>query len=232
MSLLEINITTEEITATRELTTHDCVEESVNTTQDPSKSFNLVRITWVTLTSLLIFTIGMLGNVTTIYIYARSKKLRRNKVFELVLAAFDVYALLVLLPIYAVDVARNEGLSKYFSLAIASCAHSYHITILCSTICRYVAVYHPFKFNTFFQKWGPRFTTVISIVTMVMFTRTLTVVVIFNVRSIHTFVDIILLTVASFTCTAILFVAIIIRLKETQRCECGAAYRRQQVSGW
>ena len=30
------------------------------------------RLTWVVMTSLLIFTIGMLGNVTTIYIYTIS----------------------------------------------------------------------------------------------------------------------------------------------------------------
>ena len=53
------------------------------------------RLTWVVMTSLLIFTIGMLGNVTTIYIYTRSKKLRRNKVFELILAGINLYALSV-----------------------------------------------------------------------------------------------------------------------------------------
>ena len=58
-----------------------------------TKDIDWFRLTWVVMTSLLIFTIGMLGNVTTIYIYTRSKKLRRNKVFELILAVFDVFAL-------------------------------------------------------------------------------------------------------------------------------------------
>ena len=37
-----------------------------------TKDIDWFRLTWVVMTSLLIFTIGMLGNVTTIYIYTIS----------------------------------------------------------------------------------------------------------------------------------------------------------------
>ena len=137
-----------------------------------------------------------------------------NKVFELVLAAFDVYALLVLLPIFATDLVRN-GPGNYFGLAISACAHSYHITILCSTVCRYVAVYHPFKFNTFFDKWRPYMLGLILAVTVLMFSRTLLLAEILEVeRSNLYYIDITLLTVTSFSATAVLFTVIVIKLKK------------------
>ena len=99
--------------------------------------FDWFRLTLVVMTSLLIFTIGMLGNVTTIYIYTRSKKLRRNKVFELILAGIDIYALLVPLGILSYDVYKDrKGFSSLYVTCASPASHGYYITILFSTIWR------------------------------------------------------------------------------------------------
>ena len=136
-------------------------------------SLDPVRVVWITMTSLLIFVFGMLGNVITVYIYTRSKKLRQKKVFELILATLDIYALFVLLPIFTLDLyaGKDELLSLNFSLAIPVAGQSYYVTILCSTICRYVAVYHPFSFNIFIEKWRMRFVVIICFVTLLAFGR-------------------------------------------------------------
>ena len=192
------------------------INDDVTTSQ--TRNLDPVRATWIGMTSLLIFTIGMLGNVTTIYIYTRSKKLRRNKVFELILATIDLYALLVLLPIFSIDVYYGEYVSKQFNVAIATCAHNYYITILCSTICRYVAVYHPFKFNLFFDKWRPRFMGIIAVATVAFSTRTLVVSAIFKVKeSVIYFLDIMLTTTISFVSIAVLFILIIVKLKKQNK---------------
>ena len=60
-------------------------------------SVDLFRATWTIMTSLIVFVFGMVGNVTILYIYSRGRELRHSKVFELILAAFDIYALVVLL---------------------------------------------------------------------------------------------------------------------------------------
>ena len=171
------------------------------------------RLTWITMTSLLIFVFGMIVNVTTVYIYTRSKKLRQNKIFELILAAFDIYALLVLLPIFTFDLYANEGLSVYFSLAISAVIISYYVTILCSTICRYVAVYHPFSFKAFFKKWRMRFVVIIYVTAALFFIRNLVLRAILKVAvSPVYFIDIILLSSVCFISIAVLFIFIIAKL--------------------
>ena len=137
-------------------TTSDEIEEEEVEMND----LDHLELTWIAMTSLIIFVLGMLGNVITGYIYTRSKVLRRKKVFELILAAIDIYALCVLLPIFTFDLYANEGLSVYFSLAMSVNGHSYYTTILCSTICRYVAVYHPLKAKIFIEKWRMRFESI------------------------------------------------------------------------
>ena len=130
-------------------------EKDKTATINTNPDLDLTRITWITTTSLLIFTVGMLGNVTTIYIFTRSKKVRQTKVFELLLAAFDVYALTFYL-ISADFFVYHEKLNGEFVVVSMFCFHGYYTTILCSTVCRYVAVFHPFKYNEFIRKWRPR----------------------------------------------------------------------------
>ena len=199
----------EQLGATTQTSTSDCVDNPTT-----NNSADTLRTTWVCITSLLIFTIGMLGNVTTIYIYTRSKKLRRNKVFELILSAFDVYALLVVLPTATFDVYRDDGLSNHTRYFISPCSHSYYITILCSTICRYVAVCHPFKFNSFFDIWRSRFVFIILAVCVVIFTRTFVLVEVLRVdgTSRAYFADLFILTCVSFTAITVLYIILVVRL--------------------
>ena len=82
-------------------------------------------------TAHLLIVFGMLGNVTTVYIYTRSRELRHKKVFELILAAFDIYALFVVLPVVSIDLYEDDGISVYSIVTSSICAHSYYITILC-----------------------------------------------------------------------------------------------------
>ena len=71
--------------------TEESVEKNTITFETTTSPYlDLFRATWITMTSLLILILGMLGNIATVYIYTRSKKLRQNKVFELILAAFDI----------------------------------------------------------------------------------------------------------------------------------------------
>ena len=96
---------------------------------------DVVRSLRIFITSLFILILGMLGNVTTVYIYTRSKILRHNKMFELILAAFDIYALFVLLPMFTlIFYSQDDQLLLYIKLAISVSGHSYYVTILCSTI--------------------------------------------------------------------------------------------------
>ena len=88
---------------------------------------------------------------------------------EDVLATFDIYVMCILLPIFTFDLYADEGYGVFFGLAMSISAHSYYITILCSTICRYVAVYHPFSFKVFFEKWRIRFVAIIVCVTVFFF---------------------------------------------------------------
>ena len=190
-------------------TTSDPVEEEEVQMND----LDLLEVTWITMTSLIIFVFGMLGNVITVYIYTRSKEQRRKKVFELILAAIDIYALCVLLPIFTFDLYVNEGLSVYFSLAISVVGQSYYTTILCSTICRYVAVYRPFSFNIFIEKWRMRFVVIICVATLFVFGRT--VVVKFILTDKFTAVEVIdrmLVTVICLGSIAVLFILIIAKL--------------------
>ena len=98
-------------------------------TATTNSDLDLTRITWITMTSLLIFTVGMFGNVTTIYIFTRSKKVRQTKVFELILAAFDVYALTFYL-ISADFFVYHEKLNGEFVVVSMFCFHGYYTTIL------------------------------------------------------------------------------------------------------
>ena len=93
--------------------------------KDRPTRLDLVQATWITVTSLLIFTIGMFGNITTIYIFTRSKKLRRNKVFELILAALDIFALVVPLPFFTVFLIFNDIPGYFLPLIVTLAAHSY-----------------------------------------------------------------------------------------------------------
>ena len=156
----------------------------------------------------------MLGKVTNVYIYTRSRELRHKKVFELILAVFDIYALFVVLPILTHNIYFNETAGGlYIGLAMAMCAHSYHITILCCTICRYVAVYHPFSFNTFFEKWRMRFVYIITVATIIFFMRSIVWRVILKLEySRYYLFDILLFTIASFVSIAVLFILIIAKL--------------------
>ena len=199
--------------------------EKGNEQENDLAHVDAVRATWITMTSLLIFTFGMLGNVTTVYIYTRSKKLRQNNMFELILAAFDIFALFVLLPIFTLDLYNNVGLSVQFSLAISVCGHSYYITILCCTICRYVAVYHPFTFKVFIEKWRMRFVAIICFATVAVFCRTFLLRIIINVKfSWVYFIDILLLTSFCFASIFVLFILIIAKLmKQNQVGEQGSS---------
>ena len=198
---------------TEETTTNPSPENEVKETE-----FDLVRASWITMTSLLIFIFGMLGNVTTVYIYTRSRELRHKKVFELILAAFDIYALCVLLPIFSFDLYTNEGLSLYFSLAISLCAHSYHITILCCTICRYIAIYRPFSFNIFFAKWRMRFVYIIMAATVYFCARSLVLRAVLKVKPFGLYlVDIFVLTFTSFVLIAVLFILIIAKIMKQNK---------------
>ena len=176
-------------------------------------SLDFVRATWTVLTSLLVFVFGMFGNVTTVYIYTRTKELRQKKVFELILATFDIYALIVLLPIFTLELYANEGLSDYYNLVISVCVHSYYITILCSNICRYVAVYHPFMLKVFFEKWRMRFVVIIFSATLLLSLRILVFRFVLKVEpSPLAYLDIMLLTSVSFIAIAVLFILIIAKL--------------------
>ena len=176
-------------------------------------SLDFVRATWTVLTSLLVFVFGMLGNVATVYIYTRTKELRQKKVFELILASFDIYTLVVLLPIFTFELYANQGLSDYYNLVISVCVHSYYITILCSNICRYVAVYHPFSFNAFFAKWRMRFIVIICFSSLTALARSLLTRIILEVEpSPLAYIDIMLLTSVSFVAIAVLFILIILKL--------------------
>ena len=177
--------------------------------KDRPTSLDLVQATWITVTSLLIFTIGMFGNITTIYIFTRSKKLRHNKVFELILAALDIFALVVPLPFFTVFLIFNDNPGYFLPLIVTLAAHSYYLTILCSTICRYVAVYHPFKYNQFFENWRPRFVAFIAI-TFVCFLARALAKIFLDLGSI--FLVIIFLNIASFVAIAVLFVKITLKL--------------------
>ena len=175
---------------------------------------DVVRSLRIFITSLFILILGMLGNVTTVYIYTRSKTLRHNKMFELILAAFDIYALFVLLPMFTlIFYSQDDQLLLYTKLAISLSGHSYYVTILCSTICRYIAVYHPFWFNTFLKKWRKRFVFIICATSVLSFTRTLLLRVILDVNLSPVYIiDIILLTSASFVSIAVLSILIIAKL--------------------
>ena len=87
-----------------EISTFESVQDMTETICDQ----DLIRTAWIALTSTLIFTFGMLGNVTTVYIYTRSKKLRENKMFELILAAFDIYAMRVTATNLHVQLVRQR----------------------------------------------------------------------------------------------------------------------------
>ena len=150
-------------------------------------------------TSLLIFTIGMFGNIITINIFTRSKKLRHNKVFELILAALDIFVFVVPLPLFTIDLIFVDISDYYLSLIFSFPAHSYYVTILCSTICRYVAVYHPFKYNQFFKQWRPRFFALI-VATFVCFLIRALLIVVFDVNSIFLVVFLFNMTSFRFRC--------------------------------
>ena len=189
----------------------------------------LVHTVWVLMTSLLIFSLGMLGNLTTIYIYTRSKKLRQNKVFELILAAFDIYALVIILPTLTVDLLINEAtlnlgvpgdvLVSIYIYSIPICGHGYYVTILSNTIFRYVAVFHPFKFNTFAEKWRPIFViaiisySVLHPVKNFVFIQFLDI----HVSSTLFFADSIALSCFCFVSFSTLFTKITLKLKKSNR---------------
>ena len=63
-----------EDTITTEVTniTFDIGAFAAGDAYEARENIDWFRLTWVVMTSLLIFTIGMLGNVTTIYIYTIS----------------------------------------------------------------------------------------------------------------------------------------------------------------
>ena len=175
-------------------------------------SLDLLRATWTTMTSLTVFVFGMLGNVATVYIYTRSKEIRRRKVFELILAAFDISALFVVLPIFTLNLYANEGLSAYLGLAISICAHSYYVTILCSTICRFVAVYRPFSFKIFFEKWRRRFVMMIVFTTLLVFCRTFVFRVILEQSFTSLYVIDVIFSIVCFGLIAVFFILIIVKL--------------------
>ena len=184
-----------------------------------TKDIDWFRLTWVVMTSLLIFTIGMLGNVTTIYIYTRSKKLRRNKVFEILLAVMDIYALLFPLSIFTYSVYhQTRSLDKIIVLLLEGLAHGYYTTILCSTICRFVAVFHPFKFNMFFEKWRIRFVVTIVVLFVVVTIRTFFVHFVFYLDDSALYLlDLAVLTLLSFSTIFVLFARIIHKLSKMNR---------------
>ena len=205
------------------------IEERLDTKIE-NDYLNLVQTTLILMTSLLIFTVGMLGNVTTIYIFTRSKKLRQTKVFELILAAFDVYALSLVLPLLTTDLIWEGSVGQLGNIALSVCGHGYYLTILCSTIRRYVAVFHPFSYNAFFEKWRPRFLGSIVMVTILLTTPS----VLFNLvlkikRSPIFFIDAILSTFVSFATTSFLFARIISRLMKTNTVATTVATTTQSV---
>ena len=193
------------------------IEEMEMSEQD--SNIDWFRLTWVVMTSLLIFTIGMLGNVTTIYIYTRSKKLRRNKVFELILAALDIYALVFPLGVASYDIYHDvRELSIPYTIVASVSSHTYYVTILCSTICRYVAVFHPFKFNMFFEKWRMRFVAISGASSLIIIVRSSLMMFVFKLeRSPIRLVDTALLTITSLISIFVLFGRIIYKLSKMNR---------------
>ena len=167
---------------------------------------------WITPVTLVFFILGMLGNTLTIYIFARNKKERKNKVFELILAGFDVYAMVVSLPLHAVHFFKDPIISVEVKNTIAvPCIHGYHITILCSAICRYVAVFYPYKFGLFFEKWQKRFFVIIFSFVFLVFTRMFIVEIHFGLKGM--FYDRIVLTFSSLAIIFILYIKITLKIK-------------------
>ena len=100
-----------------------------------------------------------------------------------------------------------------FRVTIAFCGRGYYLTILFSTVCRYVAVFHPFKFNLFFEKWRPRFVVIILALAVIFTVRALVVVAVLQLEAtLLTLIDIILITSVVFASIIVLFVVIIVKL--------------------
>ena len=167
------------------------------------------------MTSLIIFTIGMPLNIATIYIYTRNKNLRQNKIFELILAVLDVISLLVPMwwKTYFLYMGSIDIYSYAFVIVLSSAlSQGYYMTILCSTICRYVAVFHPFKFKVFIEKWRKRFVVIIVCFICGILARFLSLLIIQIDQVFVIFLDLILLTSGSFFAIFVLFARIIWKL--------------------